>query len=163
MTDMVLVRSWRNDYRIWQWCRQNDFISDADQARWFEAQSKDPSIKMYKVLVQVEGSDKATGVGVAGFTSIDMTNRRAEFSLYIAPSAQGNGLGKKALSCLLTHGFKNLGFNVIWGEVFAGNPALAKFEQLGFVHEGCRRDFYFRNGKFIDAHLISMRASEWEC
>lgn len=160
-TDMVQVRNWRNDHRIWQWCRQNDFISDAEQARWFDRQSADPSIKMYKILVQLEGADKTVAVGVCGLTSIDMTNRHAEFSIYIAPSAQGNGFGKQALSCLLTHGFKNLGLNVIFGEVFAGNPALTKFEQLGFVHEGVRRAFYFRDGKYCDAHLISMRADEW--
>lgn len=160
-TDMPLVRSWRNDYRIWQWCRQNDFISDAQQSRWFDRQSSDASIKMYKVLVLTPDTEKAVPVGVCGFSSIDMTNRNAEFSIYIAPTLHGNGFGKQALTCLLNHGFKNLGLNVIWGEVFVGNPAIEKFRALGFVDEGVRRGFYFRDGKFVDAHLISLRAEEW--
>lgn len=163
-SDMYYVRSWRNDYRIWKWCRQNDFISDADQMRWFEAQAKDPTIKMYKIVIAFtkEGKDEILPVGVCGLTSIDQTNRRAEFSLYIAPAFQGKDFGQKALECLLTHGFKNLGLNVIWGEVFDGNPALKLFESIGFKHEGIRRDFYFRDGKFIDAHLISIKACEWK-
>lgn len=154
-----MILSWRNDHRIWQWCRQNDLISDAEQLAWFEKQSKDNTIKMYKTTVKTK--DKYVAVGVCGFTSIDMTNRRAEFSLYISPNFQGNSFGKKALNCLLTHGFKNLGFNTIWGEVFDGNPAINMFYALGFKHEGTRREFYFRDGKFINAELISIKASEW--
>ncbi len=133
------------------------------QNRWFNEQSANPTIKMYKSLLTFEGDKKPSPVpvGVCGLTSIDMTNRRAEFSLYTAPQYQGYALGLKTLLCLLTHGFLNLGLNLIWGEVFDGNPALEKFESLGFKREGIRRDFYFRDGKYIDAHLISIKASEW--
>ncbi len=158
-TDMALIRSWRNDYQIWKWCRQNDLISDAEQTRWFESQSKDPTIKMYKIMM---ASDKDSGpIGVCGFTSIDLYNRRAEFSLYVAPRAQKNGFGRVALSLLLDHGFKNLGLNLIWGESFDQNPATQLFDKLGFVKEGTRRQFYFRDGKLIDAHLYSLTSEEW--
>lgn len=158
-SDMALVRSWRNDHRIWGWCRQNDLISDAEQVRWFNKQSEDPAIKMYKIVV---AKDKAlTPVGVCGLTSIDYVNRRAEFSLYVAPEAQGNGLGRAGLALLLGHGFDNLGLNVIWGESFAHNPAIKMFRSLGLCHEGLRRQFYFRDGKFIDAELFSITAEEW--
>lgn len=162
--DMELVRSWRNDYRIWQWCRQNDLISDAEQEMWYRKQSTDPTVRMYKILLSISdggNTRKDIPVGVCGFTSICRINRRAEFSLYIAPQHQRKGLGEKALGCLLVHGFKNLGLNLIWGEVFKGNPALSMFEAVGFQHEGIRRDFYFREGKFIDAALISIKAEEW--
>lgn len=157
---MDMARMWRNDYKIWKWCRQNDLISDIDQQRWFEAQSKDPSIKMYKIMLA--NDSKIVTVGVCGLTSFDEHNRRAEFSIYIAPAFHGNGLGKLGMMVLLKHGFTNLGLNLIWGEVFDGNPALKMFEELGFVREGVRREFYFRDGKFIDAHLISIKASEWK-
>lgn len=164
---MPLIRAWRNDYKIWRWCRQHDLISDFDQARWFDTQSKDPTIKMYKIMVcAVDSASVAIRepitVGVCGFTSIDLHNRRAEFSLYIAPAYQHRDFGSQGLRSLLTHGFSNLGFHVIWGEVFEGNPALEKFEALGFKRDGIRRDFYFRDGKYIDAHLISIKDSEWK-
>ena len=163
---MALIRMWRNDYRIWKWCRQNDLISDAEQAQWFQRQHADPSIKMYKIVLagysEKENQTKLVPVGVCGFTSIDHMNRRAEFSFYIAPPYQGQDLGRLGMSALLTHGFKNLGFHVIWGEVFDGNHALKLFEELGFRREGTRRDFYFRDGGFIDAHLISIKENEWK-
>jgi RimJ/RimL family protein N-acetyltransferase len=150
------LREWRNDPRIWKWCRQFDTISDQAQARWRAAQDADPAIRMW-AITQCGGA----AVGVAGLTSIDHVNQRAEFSLYIEPDSQKIGIGRAALATMLSHGFKNLNLNVIWGEVFQGNPALLVFEHLGFVNEGTRRDFYFRDGKFIGAHLISMRRDEW--
>lgn len=160
---MALVRSWRNDHDVWRWCRQNDLISDAAQLRWFENQDQDRTIKMYKIMAAFKTADMPPPlpVGVCGLTSIDATNRRAEFSLYIAPNYKGLKLGAGALRCLLTHGFKNLGLNLIWGEVFAGNPALQTFADLGFKKDGIRREFYFRDGEFIDSHLISIKSSEW--
>ena len=101
-------------------------------------------------------------VGAAGLTSLDFANRRAEFSLYVAPELQGKGVGRRALHCLLMHGFENLGLNVIWGETFDGNPAARMFESMGFVKEGTRRSFYWKDGKWTDAHLYAMKADEWK-
>lgn len=149
------IRSWRNDARVWKWCRQFKPISDLEQGRWLENQSKDPSVQMYSVLFdnQIQG--------VCGFTSIDLINRRAEFSLYINPDMGKKGLGERALKTLLAHGFKNWGFNCIWGETFQGNHALKLFERVGMKVEGERRKFYFRDGKFINCTLVSILASEW--
>lgn len=157
--DLEKLRAWRNDYRIWRWCRQQDVISDLAQADWHQAQHKDPSIRMYGVQIKVEGMTKL--IGVAGFTSLDFQNRRAEFSLYIAPENQGKGFGKESLRVLLSHGFGNLGLNQIYGESFEGNPALKIFADLGFKSDGKKRQFYFKDGQFLDAHMVSILKDEW--
>lgn len=149
------IRHWRNAPEVFTWCRQNDLITETKHKAWLENHEKDPTIKMYLVR------DGSTPIGVCGLTSIDLVNQRAEFSLYIAPEYQGQGYGGKALKLLLWHGFNAYPFNVIWGEVFDSNHALKLFEKVGFKKEGVRRDFYYRNGKFIDAHLISMKRSEF--
>lgn len=155
MSDMEKCRLWRNDNRIWKWCRQNDLISDIAQSNWFERQNMDPSIHMYKIL------NFGEHVGVCGLTSHDYINRSAEFSLYIAPDFHGNGLGRKSLITLVSHGFKNLGLHSIWGETYDHNPAFGMFISLGFSLDGTRRDLYFREGKFIDAKIVSVLENEW--
>lgn len=152
--DLPKLRAWRNDPKIWRWCRQYDAISEADQKTWFEKQSTDPTIRMYVVEAGNESR------GVCGLTSVDHVNRRAEFSLYIAPSHQKLGYAEKALQTLCLHGFRNLNLNCIWGESFDGNPAISLFEKLGFQKEGTRREFYFRGGRYIPAHLFSLLAYE---
>lgn len=150
------LREWRNDPRIRRWCRQDTLIADVQQGVWFKKQSEDPTIQMFTVC------NTSQPVGCCGLTSIDRSNQRAEFSLYIGPDYQGTGLGVAALKTLLTHGFRDLNLNVIWGECFEGNPANELFHRLGFKAEGSRREFYFKEGKFLDARLLSMTRKEYE-
>lgn len=149
------LRKWRNCQEISQWCRQYDLISDFQQDNWFAKINSDSTIKMYTV------TDHAQVVGVCGLTSIDWHNRRAEFSLYIGPEHHQKGHGKAALKTLLMHAFNNFGLHLIWGETFEGNIAYKMFESLGFVWEGTRRDFYYKNGNFIDAELYSIKREEF--
>ena len=112
---------------------------------------------MYEIL------DNSTGfVGMCGLTDIDLINRRAEFSLYIVPECWKKGYGKAALQTLFSHGFRNLNLNVIWGETFDENPAIELFKNLGMYYEGTRNEFYYRDGSYIDAHLISMSRSQFD-
>lgn len=151
-----IIRNWRNDERIFRWCRQDDLISKEAHLDWYYKQDKDPTIRMYGIWVD-EGM-----IGVCGLTSIDLINRRAEFSLYIGPCFQGKGFSKMALKTLFTAGFQMLGLNSIWGETFEDNPAQSLFFDIGMTHDGRRREFYFKEGKFKDALLFSVLKDEWK-
>lgn len=156
---LTYYRTQRNDYKIWKWCRQNDLIDEQSHKKWFEKQSSDSSIKMYQIVTNKEFGISV--IGVCGLTDIDRVNQRAEFSLYIAPGQQRNGYAKAALKTLLSHGFMNQNLNVIWGETFDGNPAYDMFLKLGMKHEGTRRQFYYKEGRFIDAYLVSITKEEY--
>lgn len=150
------ARDWRNDREVNRWCRQDSVISLPAHTRWLSKIETDPTIRMFGVC------SEANPIGVCGFTSINQHNRTAEFSLYIAPAYQRKGYGAKALELLLYHGFQDLGFNRIWGEVFIGNPAMQMFMALGFEVEGCLRETYFKHGEFIDSQIVSMLAREFK-
>lgn len=148
---------WRNSQAIYQWCRQFEPLNAWDHADWIASLKSRKDVRMYSI----EDSTVGTHVGVCGLTSIDMINRRAEFSLYIDPDQHRHGYGRGALITLCAHAFLSLGLNHVFGESFDGNPAVKMFEQVGFKLEGTRRGFYFRDGKFIDAHLYSILAAEF--
>lgn len=154
--DLDEIRHWRNDKAIYQWCRQHTPLEEWEHKGWLESLPKRSDVKMFGIFTD-DGP-----VGVCGLTSIDMVNRHAEFSIYVASQFHGAGYGLKALQLLLNWGFNVIGLNHIFGETFEGNPARKTFEKVGFKHEGVRRAFYFREGKFIDAHLYSMLRSEWK-
>lgn len=161
-TDLVKLYGWRNHPAIRKWTRQCDLITWPDHEEWFEWQAKDDKTRMYLVYAKDPVLLTMAPVGVTGLTSIDWINKRAEFSLYIGPEYQGRRFGQRALRTLLSHGFRNFGLHLIWGESFDGNPALKMFKKIGFQNEGVRRDFYFREGRFIDAHLVSITEKEWQ-
>lgn len=146
---------WRNDRRIWQWCRQHSVISEAHHEAWFNSLATRKDVRMFSVL-----DNEGNHVGVCGLTDIDETNRRAEFSLYIGPEHQGKGLGKAALKTLVDHAFHQLNYVKVWGETFDGNPAAKMFESIGFKVEGVRRAHYFRDGRYINCTLYSLMRGE---
>jgi diamine N-acetyltransferase len=147
--------TWRNDRRIWKWCRQNSVISEAQHLAWFNSLPTNSKIRMFSII-----APNGDFVGVCGLTDIDHINSRAEFSLYVGPDFQGQGFGKAALKTLVDHAFYDLNLNCVWGETFAGNPAAKMFEAIGFKAEGERRAFYYRDGEYIGATLYSMLKGE---
>lgn len=149
------IRKWRNDAKIYSWCRQSDLLTETKHETWMACHPNDSKIRMY--LIKDQGDFP---VGVCGLTDIDLINQRAEFSLYIESGSQGFGHGKEALKLLCYHGFNSLPLNTIWGESFQGNPAMMTFEEVGFVKDGVRRDFYFKNGSHLDAVLYSIKKGE---
>lgn len=153
-SNLETLRNWRNSWEIRKWCRQVGFISELDQELWYQRQNDDRTIKMF----EIHSIDSL--VGVAGFTSIDHIHRRAEFSLYIGTEHQRKGYARDGLKLLIELGFDELNLNLIWGECFSGNPALQLFKELGFHEDGVRSQFYFKDGKLIDAHLVSLLRSE---
>ncbi len=146
---------WRNDYVIWKWCRQNTILSFDKHCQWLDGLRDIKDVMMFGIYSGHEP------IGACGLTSIDRLNSRAEFSLYIAPDFQKRGYAKAALETLMDHAFGQQNLNSVWGESFDTNPAMEMFKKLGFKHEGIRRDFYYRDGKYLDAHLFSILKSEW--
>ena len=154
------AREWRNNPKIWQWCRQNSLLSLGDHEHWLAVIEADPSIKMFGIEMRSEKGRYP--VGVCGFTSIREPVGSAEFSLYIGPEHQRKGYATKALRALLQHGFADLGLLTIWGEVFEGNPAADIFKDVGITHEGWLRNRYFKGGKLINSEMISITRQEWD-
>lgn len=158
---LVDLFHWRNDPSIMEWTRQNDFINWEEHEAWYKKMCFDKTMRMYLIKIGPNSANNAgKPAGVCGLTSMDLLNQRAEFSLYIAPGWQGKGYGRDALYMLCQHGFNTYNLKTIWGESFEGNPAMRMFYSMGFKEEGIRRNFYFRNGKHINAHLFSVTKEE---
>lgn len=155
--DLETMRLVRNDRSVNEWCRQNGLICRQSQGLWWEKLTTDCHKKMYCIR-----DGKGIHVGVCGLTDIDHFNQRAEFSLLINPDHQRRGLARAALKTLLRHGFLDLNFVVIWGETFDKNPALKLFTSIGMTIDGMRPSHYFKNGKHINAHLVSMTRARFD-
>lgn len=150
----------RNDPTVFEWCRQYEPLSWPEHCQWYDSLKDRDDVRMYEITAFGDNGAMLV-VGVCGLTSIDHINSRAEFSLYIGSHGRGCSYGKAALKALLRHGFDVLNLNLIWGESFDENPAMKIFKELGMQKEGSRRNFYYRNGGYIDAHLFSITRDEF--
>lgn len=155
-SDLESLFAYRNDPAVAQWCRDSAPLHYEGHKAWYLAQTKNPKVSLFAI------DDGPPACGVCGLTDIDLVHRRAEFNIYVGKEHQGKRLGRDALIALFRYGFYTLGLNRIYGETFEGNPALILFKRLNMTEEGLRRDFYYRDGRFINAHLISISRESFD-
>lgn len=154
--DAEFLFNGRNEKSVRVWCRQVGLLEWSNHCAWMDAQAEDDSVRMFLVM-----NEDRESLGCAGLTSIDLINRRAEFSCWIHPEHQGKGYARGALYTLFKFGFDELNLNRIWGETFFNNPARRLFAGIGMAEEGVRRDFYFKCGDWVDAVLYSINHAEF--
>lgn len=161
-TDLDQIAAWRGDPAVYQGLIEQAPLSRSRQHRWYEgiaAQEKERTAFWF-VICSRDGQP----IGVISLTCIDWRCSHAEFGLYIGEALfRGKGLGREALSLLLTFAFHHLGLHRIYCRVLEGNqPALALYRRLDFQEEGRMREHVFLNGRHSDLLLMGLLAREFK-
>lgn len=106
-----------------------------------------------------DGDGRFVGLGLA--FGIDRAEGEAELGYMVAPAARGRGVGTAILRALTDWAFADLGVQRLRLVVDVENPAsLRVAERSGYVREGVLRSVHFKNGKRIDAVLLSRLPSD---
>ena len=148
---------WRNDPDVAQYMYRTDPISREVHDAWFSRLLVAQDHKGWAVVMD----DKP--VGAAFISEIDNDNRRASWAFYLAdPSTRGRGVGSAVEYLVLEQAFTELKLHKLCGEVLSFNQAvLAMHKKFGFVEEGCLREHWMRDGKWLDVHVIAMFDKTW--
>lgn len=100
-------------------------------------------------------------VGEVVVNDLDEENRVANFRILIGVKGRNRGLGTAATSLLLEYVFTTTNLHRIELEVYAFNPRAAHvYERSGFTFEGTRRDALIFDERYVDAHLMSILATD---
>jgi diamine N-acetyltransferase len=161
--DLVKFQEWINDPEVIQGLDVSVPQSMLDEQGWLErAVQREPAEKPLAIEVRAGRAWKL--IGNCGFFHLEWINRAAELGILIGEKSQWNkGYGTEAVELLVRHGFENLNLNRIYLRVFATNPGARRaYEKAGFVLEGTARQGFYKNGKFIDDHQMSVLRSEWD-
>ena len=129
----VMVAAWRNDYRG---VVPDDVIDGLDAGRWTDALTA-PQVP--GVITAVAVSDSGAVVGFARFgpdPDDDAPTAGYLASLYVDPSAAGEGVGRRLVECALA-GLAADGRHDVSLWVFRDNArARALYERCGFACDG---------------------------
>ena len=100
-------------------------------------------------------------VGLALAFGIDREEGEAELGYIVAPAERGRGLATAMLRALTEWAFAEAGVERIRLVVDVENPAsLRAAERAGYAREGVMRSVHFKNGRRIDAWLLSRLRSD---
>lgn len=123
-----------------------------------------------RMRAQIESEDGFEGaivvggeiVGGAGFHAIDRLNHSTSIGYWLAAEAQGSGLMTATVRALLDHAFGPRALHRVVIEAVVDNArSRAIPERLGFTEEGVLREAKRIRGRYEDAALYAMLASDW--
>jgi ribosomal-protein-serine acetyltransferase len=101
-------------------------------------------------------------VGGAGFHAVDRLNRSTSIGYWLTAEAQGSGLMTATVTALLDHAFHVWALHRVVIEAVVDNSrSRAIPERLGFTEEGVLRQAKLIRGRYEDAALYAMLASDW--
>lgn len=159
--DLDAYRRWLDDSRVTEFLEMGwRPTRDSDLEAWWKLANESSD----SVVFAIVESKRGRCVGTCGLYAISATARRAQFNILIGePEAWDKGYGTEALGLLVDYGFGVLNLNSIQLGVNADNRrAVRSYEKSGFVKEGARRDFVYRNGRYYNSVMMSLLRREWE-
>jgi RimJ/RimL family protein N-acetyltransferase len=116
------------------------------------------------VVFAIADAEDGSLVGTCGLYNIDWVVRRAQFNILIGePKVWDNGFGQEAARLVLDYAFGKLNLSVVHLGVNADNErAIQSYKKVGFVLEGRRRRFIYRNGQYYDLLYMGVLREEFE-
>ena len=127
--------------------------SDTDHEAWIESMM----VRRSDLVIFVIEDETRNAIGTCQLVNINWLHRGAELQIWIAPEAQGRGLGILAIRQLCDFGFADLGLHRISLNVWATNlRAIRVHEKAGFQREGLLKEAAFVDGRFEDVVVMGL-------
>lgn len=160
--DLSFLMKWRNKESFKKNFREYKELNTDLQDSWYQNKvQNDPSTIMFSIK-RITDHEL---LGCCGLCYINWVHRHADLSFYIGYEDSYIDLEGYALeSCelLFDYGFKQLGLNKIWTELYEFDFAKRKLlVNMGFHIDGELRKNYFYDGKWWNSLILSLLSEEW--
>lgn len=164
--DLDELRELRNEQSTWMNLTAIGQITKVQQKVWFDKMSWDLS-QIYYIASEVFNEfpiqyvkDK---IGIVRIDCIDRTNRNCRIGCDVFPLKRGNKWGTKIFSALLKLCFDYLNMHMVHLMVLDTNKIAKKiYENAGLKTTGVLPEAIYRDGKYIDYHMMAMTKKTYE-
>ena len=102
-------------------------------------------------------------IGIATLTDIDWKNRRATHGIKLLKEKnRTKGVGTDTVMAIMRYAFDELGLHRLDGCWFDTNVASkGLYKKCGWVEEGVKRQFVYKQGEFRDLTIVGILANEY--
>jgi ribosomal-protein-serine acetyltransferase len=102
-------------------------------------------------------------VGIAGFNTINPSNKIGTIGYWLSEGAQGHGIMTKTVKALLQYAFETLKLHKVEIRVAETNhKSRAIPERLGFMQEGTIRAAEWLYDHYVDHIIYGLLVNEWQ-
>lgn len=132
MSDIEMIRLWRNDPKISTLMIDKSYISEDAQVQWFKRMTKDKSQQYYLAYF------KEQPIGVVSLIAIDQQKGTAEPSMYIYADQYRSNIVPFCVAFALNElAFEVFYLQCLLGKIYPDNEASLRFhEQSGYQQTG---------------------------
>lgn len=161
--DIPAMVRWLNDPEVIENLLRYAPLSIKEEEGWYQKMIASPAEEHY-YMIDVLDEDTVKTIGTTHLHNVDWKNRSAEIAICIGEKNYwGNGYGCETMQLMLRHGFNDLNLNRMYLYVFDTNERAKKaYLAAGFVEEGRLRQDIYKNGQYIDTHIMSVLRDEWQ-
>jgi ribosomal-protein-alanine N-acetyltransferase len=147
------------DDRFYQFLEYDTFKTINDTKKYIKKLQKrmagNGTIKKYIYWFVRRKKDNLL-IGTANLADINFERRSAEIGFGVSPDLWGQNYTLQIIEILKHYCFEVLSLNRIFGKTFVNNiGAINIIKSLGMRQEGLAKEFYCKNGLYIDAFLYS--------
>ncbi len=161
LDDIPTFLEWLADAEVGEGLGTRAPWSRAAEKSWFDELQKIQTKTAWHFVICLRDGRP---IGFAGLHSIDHVNGGTELGIGIGERSEWDkGYGTEAMHILLDFAFGELRLHRLFLHVFEFNErATHLYEQLGFTHEGTKREAFYRHGRYHDMLVLSILRTEWE-
>jgi RimJ/RimL family protein N-acetyltransferase len=129
-----------------------------DQQTWYNSLSCNSNNQRFMII-----NEENTAIGMANLVSINFKDGNAEHGLLLDEQYRGKGYGYSVVSAIMHYAFNELRLNRLETTIIAHNEASLNLflNKCGWRKEGVLRNWYFRQGKFIDKIYLGILKEEF--
>lgn len=160
--DLPLFVAWLNDPDVRAGLGMYLPLSQDEEDRWYEKMLERPPAEQ-ALAVEIREGETWRVIGSTSLFDFDWRVRKAEFGIMLGDKSVWNqGYGTEVARLILQHGFETLNLNRIELKVFSNNPrAQRAYEKAGYILEGIQRQANYRDGQYVDDHLMAVLRDDW--
>ncbi len=149
-TDIVAVKAIYQQASCYSGTLQLPFPSEEMWLKRFE----NPPENYYNLIAEIKGK-VVSQIGLLVYSS-PRRKHVANIGMAVSENFQGQGIGAKLLSAALNLANNWLAVHRVELEVYTDNTAaIALYKKHGFCIEGTAKAYAFRNGHYVDSHLMA--------
>lgn len=138
-------------------------LTDVQVRDFWEEIISNPGANLRYFAIELVG-EGSQFVGACSLQQIDLRNRHAELSVWMASTEQrGQGYGTEAVRLLLVYAFEVMRLDKVYLGVYDFNEGgLRAYERVGFQYEGRLQNMLHYEGRYWDEWPMRMLRSEWK-
>lgn len=155
--DLEFIYAIENDENIWEVSNTQTPYSRFLIRQYLENAQQD-IFEAKQLRLAICKNDSSKAIGLIDLFDFDPVNQRAGVGIIIHDEAErGQGMGKEALSLLISYSFNQLQLHQLYANIDMENTAsISLFTNFGFRLIGVKKDWNKRNNHYIDEALYQL-------